>query len=68
MPTTEPMSRRAEFAAVRDRPAVDGLITDCAVAVDDGDREAHRRLFAPRGRADHRSAGGMEGEAGAVAA
>ncbi len=68
MPNTEPMTQRVELATVRDRLAVDGLITDYAVAVDDGDWEAYRGLFAPRGRADYRSAGGIEGEARAVAA
>lgn len=67
MPNTEPMTQRVELATVRDRLAVDGLITDYAVAVDDGDREAYRELFAPRGRADYRSVGGIEGEARAVA-
>ncbi|WP_432117583.1 nuclear transport factor 2 family protein [Streptomyces sp. bgisy032] len=62
------MTQRVEFAAVRDRLAVEDLITDYAVAVDDGDWDAYRRLFAPRGRADYRSAGGIEGDAGAVAA
>ncbi|MFD5478243.1 nuclear transport factor 2 family protein [Streptomyces hawaiiensis] len=61
------MTQRVEFATVRDRLAVDELITDYAVAVDDGDWEAYRGLFAPRGRADYRSAGGIEGEARAVA-
>lgn len=68
MANTEPMTQRVELATVRDRLAVDGLITDYAVAVDDGDWEAYRELFAPRGRADYRSAGGIEGEARAVAA
>jgi 3-phenylpropionate/cinnamic acid dioxygenase small subunit len=67
MPNTEPMTQRVELATVRDRLAVDELITDYAVAVDDGDWEAYRALFAPRGRADYRSAGGIEGEARAVA-
>jgi 3-phenylpropionate/cinnamic acid dioxygenase small subunit len=67
MPNTEPMTQRVELATVRDRLAVDDLITDYAVAVDDGDWEAYRALFAPRGRADYRSAGGIEGEARAVA-
>ncbi|MFC9510376.1 nuclear transport factor 2 family protein [Streptomyces sp. NPDC057002] len=62
------MTQRVELATVRDRLAVDGLITDYAVAVDDGDWEAYRGLFAPEGRADYRSAGGIEGEATAVAA
>ncbi|MER6715145.1 MULTISPECIES: nuclear transport factor 2 family protein [unclassified Streptomyces] len=62
------MTQRVELATVRDRLAVDSLVTDYAVAVDDGDWEAYRGLFAPQGRADYRSAGGIEGEAGAVAA
>jgi hypothetical protein len=68
MPNTEPMTQRVELATVMDRLAVDGLITDYAVAVDDGDWEAYRGLFGPGGRADYRSAGGIEGDAGAVAA
>ncbi|MFB7927518.1 MULTISPECIES: nuclear transport factor 2 family protein [Streptomyces] len=62
------MTQRVELATVRDRLAVDELITDYAVAVDDGDWEAYRGLFVPDGRADYRSAGGIEGEATAVAA
>ncbi|MEV5321254.1 nuclear transport factor 2 family protein [Streptomyces sp. NPDC052687] len=62
------MTQRAELATVMDRLAVDGLITDYAVAVDDGDWQAYRELFAPDGRADYRSAGGIEGEARTVAA
>ncbi|MFJ5730154.1 nuclear transport factor 2 family protein [Streptomyces paradoxus] len=62
------MTQRVELATVRDRLAVDGLITDYAVAVDDGDWEAYRGLFTPRGRADYRSAGGIEGEVRTVAA
>ncbi|MEV5430763.1 nuclear transport factor 2 family protein [Streptomyces sp. NPDC052701] len=62
------MTQRVEFATVRDRLAVDDLVTDYAVAVDDGDWEAYRGLFAPDGRADYRSAGGIEGDAGQVAA
>lgn len=61
------MTQRAELATVMDRLAVDGLITDYAVAVDDGDWEAYRELFTPDGRADYRSAGGIEGEARKVA-
>jgi hypothetical protein len=68
MPNTEPMTQRVELATVRDRLAVDALITDYAVAVDDGDWEAYRGLFAAEGRADYRSAGGIEGDAGKVAA
>lgn len=68
MANTEPMTQRVELATLRDRLAVDGLITDYAVAVDDGDWEAYRSLFTPDGRADYRSAGGIEGDAGKVAA
>ncbi|MFI6033734.1 nuclear transport factor 2 family protein [Streptomyces sp. NPDC051315] len=62
------MTQRVELATVMDRLAVDGLITDYAVAVDDGDWAAYRELFTPDGRADYRSAGGIEGDAGKVAA
>ncbi|WP_280892120.1 nuclear transport factor 2 family protein [Streptomyces sp. LBL] len=61
------MTQRVELAAVLDRLAVDGLITDYAVAVDDGDWEAYKGLFTADGRADYRSAGGVEGKAGKVA-
>ncbi|MER6346386.1 nuclear transport factor 2 family protein [Streptomyces sp. NPDC001595] len=61
------MTQRVELATVMDRLAVDELVTDYAVAVDDGDWEAYRGLFTPDGRADYRSAGGMEGEASRVA-
>jgi hypothetical protein len=46
---TEPMTQRVELATVMDRLAVDGLITEYAVAVDDGDWEAYRRLFTADG-------------------
>ncbi|MFF5537898.1 nuclear transport factor 2 family protein [Streptomyces cinerochromogenes] len=62
------MTQRAEFATVRDRLAVDDLVTAYAVAVDDGDWTAYRELFTAGGRADYRSAGGIEGDAGRVAA
>ncbi len=68
MPNTVPMTQRAEFATVRDRLAVDDLVTAYAVAVDDGDWPAYRDLFTPDGRADYRSAGGIEGDARRVAA
>ncbi|MFC8198383.1 nuclear transport factor 2 family protein [Streptomyces sp. NPDC060006] len=61
------MTQRVELAAVMDRLAVDGVVTEYAVAVDDGDWEAYRRLFAPDGRADYRSAGGIEGDAVQIA-
>ncbi|MCX4760445.1 nuclear transport factor 2 family protein [Streptomyces sp. NBC_01275] len=61
------MTQRVELATVMDRLAVDELITDYAGAVDDGDWTAYRELFTSDGRADYRSAGGIEGEAGHVA-
>lgn len=67
MANTEPMTQRVELATVMDRLAVDGLVTEYAVAVDDGDWEAYRELFTPDGRADYRSAGGIEGDAGQIA-
>ncbi len=68
MVNTEPMTQRVELATVRDRLDLDGLVTDYAVALDDGDWAAYRRLFTPDGRADHRGAGGIEGDSGTVAA
>lgn len=68
MPNTEPMTQRVELATVMDRLAVDALVTDYAVAVDDGDWEAYQGLFTSDGRADYRSAGGVEGDARKVAA
>ncbi|GGT02417.1 hypothetical protein GCM10010206_76340 [Streptomyces cinerochromogenes] len=53
---------------MRDRLAVDDLVTAYAVAVDDGDWTAYRGLFTADGRADYRSAGGIEGDADRVAA
>lgn len=61
------MTQRVELAIVMDRLAVDEVITEYAVAVDDGDWEAYRKLFAPDGRADYRSAGGIEGDAEQIA-
>ncbi|MFI5687003.1 nuclear transport factor 2 family protein [Streptomyces sp. NPDC051636] len=61
------MTQRVELATVMDRLAVDGLVTDYAVAVDDGDWVGYRGLFTADGRADYRSAGGIEGDAGQVA-
>ncbi|MDX2825427.1 nuclear transport factor 2 family protein, partial [Streptomyces ipomoeae] len=60
------MTQRVQLATVMDRLAVDGLITEYAVAVDDGDWAAYRQLFAPDGRADYRSAGGIKGDAAQV--
>ncbi|MEU2057846.1 nuclear transport factor 2 family protein [Streptomyces bungoensis] len=61
------MTQRVELATVMDRLAVDDVVTDYAGAVDDGDWTAYRELFTADGRADYRSAGGIEGEAGQVA-
>ncbi|GAA3028783.1 nuclear transport factor 2 family protein [Streptomyces glomeratus] len=61
------MTQRVELATVMDRLAVDGLVTEYAATVDDGDWEAYRKLFTRDGRADYRSAGGIEGDAGQVA-
>ncbi|NEC90211.1 nuclear transport factor 2 family protein [Streptomyces sp. SID12501] len=61
------MTQRVELATVMDRLSLDGLVTAYAVAVDDGDWEAYVDLFAPDGRADYRSAGGIEGDARQVA-
>ncbi|KUN19526.1 hypothetical protein AQJ11_31700 [Streptomyces corchorusii] len=52
---------------MRDRLAVDDLVTAYAVAMDDGDWTGYRGLFTTDGRADYRSAGGIEGDAGKVA-
>jgi 3-phenylpropionate/cinnamic acid dioxygenase small subunit len=60
------MTQRVELATVMDRLAVDEVITEYAVAVDDGDWEAYRKLFTPDGRADYRSAGGIEGDAAEI--
>ncbi|WP_020123501.1 nuclear transport factor 2 family protein [Streptomyces canus] len=62
------MTQRVELATVMDRLTVDALVTEYAVAVDDGDWEAYRGLFTSDGRADYRSAGGIEGDAHHVAA
>jgi hypothetical protein len=67
MPNTVPMTQRAELATVLDRLAVDELITEYAAAVDDGDWTSYQALFTADGRADYRSAGGIEGDAGQIA-
>ncbi|MEV5954462.1 nuclear transport factor 2 family protein [Streptomyces sp. NPDC051987] len=61
------MTQRVELATVMDRLAVDEMVSAYAAAVDDGDWTAYRRLFTADGRADYRSAGGIEGDAGQVA-
>lgn len=64
---TEAMTQRVELATVLDRLAVDGLVTEFAAAVDDGDWAAYRGVFTADGRADYRSAGGIEGPVAQVA-
>lgn len=61
------MTQRVELATVMDRLAIDAVITGYAVAVDDADWTAYKALFTPDGRADYRSAGGIEGPATEVA-
>lgn len=67
MPNTDPMTQRVELAAVMDRLAIDSLITEYAVTVDDGDWDAYQQLFTPDGRADYSSAGGIDASAAEVA-
>ncbi|MFD6416258.1 nuclear transport factor 2 family protein [Streptomyces sp. NPDC060194] len=55
------MTQRVDLATVMDRLAIDALVTGYAVALDDGDWEALAGLFTATGRADHRTAGGIEG-------
>lgn len=55
------MTQRVDLATVMDRLAIDEVVTGYAVAVDDGDWAAYRALFTASGRADYRSAGGIEG-------
>ncbi|RFU85340.1 nuclear transport factor 2 family protein [Streptomyces triticagri] len=61
------MTQRVDLATVMDRLAIDALITDYARSVDDAEWTAYRGLFSPDGRADYRSAGGIEGTADEVA-
>lgn len=61
------MTQRVELAAVMDRLAIDSLITEYAVTVDDGDWDAYQQLFTPDGRADYSSAGGIDATAAEVA-
>ncbi|AWZ08518.1 MULTISPECIES: nuclear transport factor 2 family protein [unclassified Streptomyces] len=61
------MTQRVDLATVMDRLAIDEVVSGYAVAVDDGDWAAYRALFAPGGRADYSSAGGVEGPADEVA-
>ncbi|WP_330456552.1 nuclear transport factor 2 family protein [Streptomyces sp. NBC_00820] len=62
------MTQRVVLATVMDRLAVDELVTAYAVTADDGDWTAFRGLFTADGRADYRSAGGIEGDADRVTA
>lgn len=64
---TWPMTQRVALATVMDRLSIDAVITDYAVAVDDGAWTDYRELFTADGQADYRSAGGIEGPAVDVA-
>lgn len=68
MPKTDAMTQRAEHSTIMDRLALDDLITGYAIALDDGDWPGYLALFTPDGRADYRSAGGIEGGAEEIAA
>lgn len=68
MPKTEAMTQRAEHSTVMDRLAIDDLITGYAIALDDGDWPAYLSLFTDDGRADYRSAGGIEGDTTTITA
>ncbi|MFI1393971.1 nuclear transport factor 2 family protein [Streptomyces sp. NPDC020681] len=61
------MTQRVDLATMMDRLAIDELVTNYAVAVDDADWSAYRSLFTRDGRADYRSSGGIEGPAAEVA-
>lgn len=61
------MTQRVALATVMDQLSIDAVITGYAVAVDDGAWEDYRALFVAEGRADYRSAGGVEGSAADVA-
>ncbi|MGC5346409.1 nuclear transport factor 2 family protein [Streptomyces sp. DT24] len=61
------MTQRVDLSAVMDQLSIDAVITGYAVAVDDGSWSDYRALFTPEGRADYRSAGGVEGPAADVA-
>lgn len=57
------MTQRVALATVMDQLSIDAMITGYAVAVDDGAWTDYRALFTADGRADYRSAGGIEGGA-----
>ncbi len=63
MAKTEAMTQRGELAAVVDRLAVDALVTEYAVTVDDSDWAGYPQLFTPDGRADHSAVGGIAADA-----
>lgn len=50
-----------------DQLSIDAVITGYAVAVDDGEWTDYQALFTSDGRADYRTAGGIEGPAAEVA-
>ncbi|MEV8391038.1 MULTISPECIES: nuclear transport factor 2 family protein [unclassified Streptomyces] len=61
------MTQRVDLATVMNRLAIDEVITDYAVTMDDADWPGFRALFTPDGRADYTAAGGIEGSAAEVA-
>lgn len=61
------MTQRVDLSTVMDRLSIDAVITGYAVAVDDGAWTDYRALFTADGRADYRTAGGIEGPAAEVA-
>lgn len=54
------MTQRVDLSTVMDRLSIDAVITGYAVAVDDGEWADYRALFTADGRADYRTAGGIE--------
>nr|WSW70512.1 nuclear transport factor 2 family protein [Streptomyces sp. NBC_00995] len=62
------MTQRVDLSTVMDRLSIDAVITGYAVAVDDGAWTDYGDLFTADGRADYRTAGGIEGPAAEVAA
>ncbi|MFF1834499.1 nuclear transport factor 2 family protein [Streptomyces sp. NPDC058231] len=61
------MTQRVALATVMDQLSIDAVITGFATAVDDGAWQDYRELFTGDGRADYRSAGGVEGPVAEVA-
>ncbi|WP_406448135.1 nuclear transport factor 2 family protein [Streptomyces sp. NBC_00876] len=61
------MTQRVDLSTVMDRLSIDAVITGYAVAVDDGAWTDYRALFTADGRADYRTAGGVEGPSAEVA-